>query len=118
MSFHTSFIIGSLFICTIIIVIFLIKCVYATRVLWFYKDSCIYCKNMKKEWEDFWRRSMLKLFVCAKAIDVSTKKGAKLQADFNLTTVPNIVKIVGNNKYLYSGPRTADAIEKWASRAD
>lgn len=78
------------------------------RIYWFYKDSCSFCKKMLPEWKKF--KSTRNNVV---DIDVSTEAGRKMMDNFSLDTVPAIVKVKHDMRYVYCGDRTAVAIKKW-----
>ena len=124
----------------IIIIILLIKCYNKIedgenmenldnskkiKVIWFYRDSCPHCVNMKKNWSDLYTlyendSNKNKLFELVK-IDVSKislgsmkKYDSRITIDDYKNGVPNIV-LYGNDIHTYNGDRTASDMDQWIS---
>jgi glutaredoxin len=82
------------------------------KIYWFYKPNCKFCKKM----EDEWKTVELKITdkYCAIKIDVSKPEYFKMRKNFDVKTVPQIVKVDNiGNRYMYDGKRDHKKILEW-----
>ena len=88
---------------------------YGTRVYYFYKDKCPYCKKMQSAWDLFTSSCSWTMIVPIK-IDCSVESNQKLRDDFGAKTVPHIVKVYGDKREKFEGERTSEEILSWAKK--
>jgi thiol-disulfide isomerase/thioredoxin len=81
-------------------------------VIWFFRDSCGYCKKMSSEWDKFVKMSPH--YIRPVKIDVSKPENFAIARKYNVNSVPYIVKIQKGKSEVYAGNRTALEIMKWA----
>ena len=84
---------------------------YCTHVYWFHKPTCPYCVEMQPAWD---------LFTSGRPGSVKVHKVDKdenpdLAKNFNVTTVPHIVKVKNGVREVYTGDRSAEDLLKWSS---
>ena len=83
-----------------------------TKIYWFHKPKCKYCKEMEGEWKKVETKICNKYNV--KKIDLSLPENAKMKKNFEIKTVPQIVKITSDGcRYFYEGERKAKDILEW-----
>lgn len=105
-----------LIICTLLIIIYYLwnQTNESCKIYWFYKDTCDYCKEMKTEWELIENKlsgTTIKII----SIDANEPKNKKMRKNFNISTVPHIVKVFPDGtRCVYKGVRKCDDIIEWA----
>lgn len=87
-----------------ILQIFLCSTKTKQMIIFFYKDGCIHCKNIKPEWEKFTK--MVSSDISIRKIN--TEENPSLAANFGVSGVPFIVKVNGLRRLEYRGDRTAN----------
>jgi len=84
------------------------------KIYWFHKPGCPACKSMANEWklvEDALRSSSIKTM----RIDISNPKYNKMTINFNIESVPCIVKVFPEGtRCVYTGDRKCNNIVEWA----
>lgn len=84
----------------------------ATRVYWFYSPKCGYCHKMKDEWNKV-EKDMLLSMNRTVNVNIIEPKNQKLCDEYDVKTVPHIVKVKNGKRYLYTGNRTKKDIIQW-----
>jgi hypothetical protein len=97
-----------------IMIIYLYREAYATRIYRFHRPGCSACEAMTKEWTLFKSST----YGMIKVIDVDTSKAENelISNDFGVDTVPTIVKVNDDMRTAYTGERTSAAISEWANK--
>lgn len=78
-------------------------------IIWFHRPGCGYCTQMEPEWERL--QTMVPTSVDLKK--VNTIEQPAMASDFGVNGVPFIVKVVGNNRQVYNGNRSAEDLLKF-----
>jgi thioredoxin-related protein len=103
------------------LVIFILLCIIyylynindKIKVYWFFRPGCPHCDNMEKQWSNV-EGHMWGPHVEVKRIDTSKPENAEIATNFNITGVPQIIKIKSNGmRYTYEGERKSKKIIKW-----
>lgn len=99
-----------------LVVIYLWRAAYATRVILFYRPSCGACQRFKTNgWKEFSEKNHFSLNVKLYEYDTSLEKNKKLAELHKVTAVPHVIKIKSDNCVSeYGGDRTADSLNIWA----
>ena len=103
----------------IIIVLYIYKKAYATKIILFHSQKCSYCIKLMPEWKDLVSRARFSLGVRTIEIDVDNGVGAeKLKDNYNIESWPTIVfiKDIKWTKYNDDDNRTTDKI--WNAAVD
>ena len=82
-----------------------------SSILWFYRDGCGYCTKMEGEWSKFIKIAPSTLDI--QKIDI--RKNEQMVKDFNVQGVPHIVLIMGSQRIVYNGDRSAEDLLKFAT---
>jgi thioredoxin-related protein len=77
------------------------------KIIFFYRENCIHCNNMKSEWIKF-RNSSNKNIV-----EVDISKHPNIANEYNINGVPHIIKIKSGIITEFNGPRTAKELENF-----
>lgn len=84
----------------------------STKIYWFHKPNCKFCKEMAAEWKKVAAKAKNKY--CVKEIDLSLPEYAKMKKNFEIKTVPQIVKVKEDGcRYFYYGDRKSKDILEW-----
>jgi thiol-disulfide isomerase/thioredoxin len=86
---------------------------YRTRIYWFHRNSCPACMSMKPEWikfENLTNMSMIKTI----RVETDDPRNQKLAENFQVSSVPHIVKVHGEIREVFKGDRTAGQLLSWA----
>jgi hypothetical protein len=97
----------------IVLVYYLFNSKNTIKVYWFHRPGCTHCDNMESEWEGV-ERILQGSCIETKRINTGESKYASVKKNFNIDTVPQIIKIKPNGmRYKYEGKRTTDDIVAW-----
>ena len=88
---------------------------YGTRIYYFYKPECKFCKELKPAWRLFSDTCSWTMTVPVE-IDISQSCNDKLKKNFNFKTVPHIVKVKNDTREIYDGERTSENILEWSKK--
>lgn len=87
-------------------------------VYWFHKPGCPHCDVMEEEWAKV-EGHMWQSGIVVKRVDTSKPEHSKVAKNFNITTVPLIVKIKPNGmRYKYEGKRKAPDMINWIAEEE
>ena len=87
------------------------------KVYWFHRPGCPHCDNMEDEWAGV--ETKLQGSIETKRIDISDPKYAIIKKNFNIETVPQIIKIKSNGLRInYEGARKTKDILEWVYEDD
>jgi glutaredoxin len=83
------------------------------KVYWFHRPGCPHCDNMESAWSGVeghtWGPN-----IQVKRVDTSKPEHSKLSTNFNITGVPQIIKVRSDGmRYIYEGKRTTKKIIDW-----
>ena len=107
---------------TYLIIVVLIFAVYylwnqtneTCKIYWFHKNECKYCKEMENDWE-MAENKLLSTSIKMIRIDANEPQNKKMRANFNIETVPHIVKVFPDGtRSVYKGKRKCNDIIEWA----
>lgn len=83
------------------------------KVYWFHRPGCPHCDNMEDEWSGV-EKSLQSSCIRVKRINTEEPKNAALKKNFNIDSVPQIIKIKSNGmRYKYEGERKTKNILEW-----
>jgi hypothetical protein len=97
----------------IVIILIAAKFMFGQRIYWFHLNTCPHCVAMKDEWAKFESMCMFSL-IRPISIESSLPQNQEITETYGVTGFPTIVKDLGDDYQVYNGPRTAEAIYKWA----
>ena len=80
-------------------------------VYWFYRPGCPHCDNMKSDWETVVKTLPKKYNL--NGIDTSKPKNRAICDEFNISSVPQLIKVRYGKPRVYNGSRDASSIIKW-----
>jgi len=106
-----------LLITSLIILILILRLYNGKQVIWFYRPDCGYCANMMDTWSSFEKRCYSTIFppLSSMKININEPENAELVADYNITSVPHIIKLErGGLRKVYNGDRSYGDLLKWA----
>lgn len=100
----------------VLLVLYLWREAYATRVILFYKPSCGACKRFKADgWKDFSNQNHIAMGVKIYEYDTSLEKNKKISEVHKVTSVPCVIKIKSDNIVeQYGGDRSVESLNIWA----
>ena len=103
--------------CIIIILIGILWYTYkiqnSVTVYFFQRPDCTYCNKMKDEWNEV-TKSLRFSGISIKNIDINNPKHSKLHDNFEVKSVPHVVKLYPNGiRDIYNGDRNKYDILKW-----
>ncbi len=113
-----KYVIGAILI-TIIVVLYVYKRAYATKIILFHSQKCSYCIKLMPEWKELVSRARFSLGVRTIEVDVDNDAGVeKLKDNYDVDAWPTIIilKDIKWKKYDDDDNRTADKI--WNAAVD
>lgn len=93
----------------IIIIIYLYRETYYTRVFYFYKPKCPACEDKRPIWETFSRESS----IIATSINTELPANKEICDNFGVRTVPHLVKVKNNIRTVYEEYWNVAALKDW-----
>ena len=83
------------------------------KMYYFYKPDCKYCKEMTEDWNHV-EKKLCGSGILYKKFDITDPRFKKIKYNFNVKTVPHIVKINKNGtRNIFDGKRKCDDIISW-----
>ena len=102
-----------LIIVLFIIIYYLYNQTKDLTVYWFHKPNCKFCIEMEDEWKKV-ENNLLGSGIKYKRIDITNPKYKNLKDNFNIKTVPHIVKInADGTREIFKGDRKCNDIVAW-----
>ena len=87
-----------------------------TTLYLFQRPDCPYCAKMEGQWNSV-EQELKNSDIKVRNININESKNAQIKEDFNISTVPHIVKHKPNGeKVVYTGARTKKDILKWVNQ--
>lgn len=102
-----------LLIILLIVLIYIIWNNMCKPVYWFYRLSCPYCVKMHDEWKRFKGMTMFSM-VKPIEIDITKPENKDIVDKYQISSVPQLIKIEKNIPIIYDGDRVAEDIYQWA----
>ncbi len=100
------------FVIMTLLILHLYNTAYATRVYFFHSESCKYCIDLEPAWDMFINSSPSSV----RPMKIDKNANTKMAENFGVSSVPHIVKVQGDNRYVYDGDRSAEDLLRWAKR--
>lgn len=89
-----------------------------TKVYWFHKEECKFCKEMEGEWAKV-EKKLIRSGIDCQRIDITDPKHKKITENFDIKSVPHIVKINSNGtREVFKGTRKQNDIITWIYEND
>lgn len=96
-----------------LLIVFVVWKMTRRPIYLFYRDTCPHCVDLKPEWSKFEYISLLGNIRTVR-IDISDPRNADIVSEYQIKTVPTIVKNGVNGPDKFDGERTSASIYKWA----
>ena len=83
-------------------------------VYWFHRMNCPYCVKMHDEWKQFKKMCMVSMMKPIE-VDITKPENAKIVEQYQISSVPQLIKLEKEVPVIYDGDRVAKNIYDWAS---
>ncbi len=100
------------YVVVLLLILWLYREVYSTKLYFFYKDTCPYCKDIKEAWNKFTPECGWFQY---KVYTINSAHSPQLADKFGVNKVPTIFKLNPDGSRVdFTGEHTMEALRKFA----